>query len=68
MSYYQRLLARDQDEAERLVLEQAKDSPPEAVFDGLLVPALSLAKRDRVTTRARGPSTGPRRSSSCSVT
>jgi predicted PurR-regulated permease PerM len=47
VSYYQRLLARDDDEAEKLVLEQAKDAPPEAVFDGLLIPALSLAKRDR---------------------
>jgi predicted PurR-regulated permease PerM len=46
VSYYQRLLARDRDEAEKLVLERAKDSPPEGVFDGLLVPALNLAKRD----------------------
>jgi predicted PurR-regulated permease PerM len=46
-SYYQRLLARDRDEAESLILGQAKDAPVEAVFDGVLVPALSLAKRDR---------------------
>jgi predicted PurR-regulated permease PerM len=47
VSYYQRLLARDHDEAEKLVLERATGVPPAAVFDGLLVPALGLAKRDR---------------------
>ena len=47
VSYYQRLLARDADEAERLVLERAAGSTPEAVLDGLLIPALGLAKRDR---------------------
>jgi predicted PurR-regulated permease PerM len=47
ISYYQRLLARDQDEATQLVLAQAKSSPPEQVYDELLVPALNYAKRDR---------------------
>jgi predicted PurR-regulated permease PerM len=47
VTYYQRLLARDQDEATQLVLAQAKASSPEQVFDGLLVPALHYAKRDR---------------------
>ena len=47
VSYYQRLLARDADEAEKLVLERAAGASPEAVFDGLLIPALALAKRDR---------------------
>ncbi len=47
VSYYQRLLARDQDEAAQLVLAQAKTSPPEQVYDGLLVPALNYVKQDR---------------------
>ncbi|MBI5091872.1 MAG: AI-2E family transporter [Candidatus Hydrogenedentes bacterium] len=47
VSYYQRLLARDQDEAAQLVLKQVKVSPPEQVYDELLVPALVYTKRDR---------------------
>ena len=47
VSYYQRLLARDQDEATQLVLAQAKTLPPEQVYDELLVPALNYVKRDR---------------------
>jgi hypothetical protein len=47
VSYYQRLLARDQDEATQLVLAQAKTSSLEQVYDGILVPALSYLKRDR---------------------
>jgi hypothetical protein len=47
ISYYQRLLARDQDEATQLVLAQVKTSPPEHVYDELLVPALNYVKRDR---------------------
>ncbi len=47
VSYYQRLLARDQDEAAQLVLAHAKASPPEQVYDELLVPALVYTKRDR---------------------
>lgn len=47
VSFYQRLLARDQDEAAQLVLAQAKVAPIEEVFDGLLVPALNYVKRDR---------------------
>jgi predicted PurR-regulated permease PerM/methylmalonyl-CoA mutase cobalamin-binding subunit len=46
ISYYQRLLARDPDEAEKLVRERAKVAPPEEVFDALLVPALTLMKGD----------------------
>ncbi|MCX5770786.1 MAG: AI-2E family transporter [Candidatus Hydrogenedentes bacterium] len=46
VSYYQRLLARDQDEAAQLVLSQAKASSPEQVYDELLVPALVYTKRD----------------------
>ena len=47
VTYYQRLLARDQDEATQLVLTQAKTFPPEQVYDRLLVPALNYVKQDR---------------------
>lgn len=47
VTYYQRLLARDHDEAAQLVLTQAKSLPPEQVYDELLVPALNYVKRDR---------------------
>jgi predicted PurR-regulated permease PerM len=47
VSYYQRLLARDQDEATQLVLAQAKISGVEEVYDALLVPALNYVKQDR---------------------
>ena len=47
VTFYQRLLARDQDEAAQLVLAQAKASSPEQIYDDFLVPALNCAKRDR---------------------
>jgi predicted PurR-regulated permease PerM len=47
ITFYQRLLARDQDEATQLILTQAKASSPEQVYDDFLVPALNYAKRDR---------------------
>jgi predicted PurR-regulated permease PerM len=47
VSYYQRLLAQDKEEAIDLVLTQAKTWPAERVYDSLLIPALSYAKRDR---------------------
>jgi predicted PurR-regulated permease PerM len=47
VSYYQRLLARDQDEATQLVLTQARTFPPESLYDALLLPALNYVKRDR---------------------
>jgi len=47
VSYYQRLLARDQDEAAQLVLTEARTSSLEQVYDGILVPALNYLKRDR---------------------
>ena len=47
VSFYQRLLARDQDEAMQIVLTQAETQPPEFVYDQFLLPALSFAKRDR---------------------
>ena len=46
VAYYQRLLARDQDEAEELVQAHAKDAPTEQVYDDLLVPSLNYVKRD----------------------
>jgi predicted PurR-regulated permease PerM len=47
VTYYQRLLARDQDDAAQLVLAHAKTLPPEQVYDELLMPALNYVKRDR---------------------
>ncbi|HEV3258358.1 MAG TPA: AI-2E family transporter [Gemmataceae bacterium] len=47
VSYYQRLLARDPDEAALLVEEHLKTQPLETVYDEMLVPALVLARRDR---------------------
>ncbi len=46
-TYYQRLLARDQDEATDVVNMHLRTHPPETVYDAVLVPALVLAKRDR---------------------
>ncbi len=46
-TYYQRLLARDQDEATDVVNAYLQAHPPETVYDDVLVPALVLAKRDR---------------------
>ncbi|MGP0062525.1 MAG: AI-2E family transporter [Isosphaeraceae bacterium] len=49
ISFYQRLLARDQDEAEDLILEHIKGSgSPEEVYDAMLLPALGAIKRNRV--------------------
>jgi predicted PurR-regulated permease PerM len=44
--YYQRLLARDQDEATELVEEYLEKHEPATAYDGLLLPALVEAKRD----------------------
>ncbi len=46
-AYYQRLLAKDRDEALRIVTEHAKEHPLEAVYDHVIVPALRHARRDR---------------------
>ncbi len=45
--YYQRLLAKDPDEAADLVEECLKEQPPDKVFDDVVLPALMLAKRDQ---------------------
>jgi predicted PurR-regulated permease PerM len=47
ISYYQRLLAMDQAEASEIVEEYLKTQPQEQLFDGVLVPALNYARRDR---------------------
>jgi hypothetical protein len=45
--YYQRLLARDRDEAEAVVKEYLAGHPVEDLFDRVLVPALALFGRGR---------------------
>jgi predicted PurR-regulated permease PerM/CheY-like chemotaxis protein len=47
VSFYQRLLARDQDEAEELIEEHLKCASAEGVYDELLVPTLQAAKISR---------------------
>ncbi len=47
ISFYQRLLAGDQDEAAGIVEEHLKTHPVEKIYDEVLVPALNYAKRDR---------------------
>jgi predicted PurR-regulated permease PerM len=47
VAYYQRLLARDQDEATEIVLDAVKESKPNEVYDRLLIPVLNLVRRDR---------------------
>ena len=43
-SFFQRLLARDQDEAEDLIIERLKTEPADSIFDSMLVPALCAAR------------------------
>jgi predicted PurR-regulated permease PerM len=45
-NYYQRLVARDQDEATALVDDYLKEHPLEMAYDDVLIPALNAAKRD----------------------
>src|SRR5207237_2582732 len=45
--YYQRLLARDPDEALDLVGAYLRAHPPEQIYDDVLLPALVLTKHDR---------------------
>jgi uncharacterized membrane protein len=47
-TYYQRLSARDQEEALRIVDDQVKATSPEQVYDALLLPTLVNAGRDRL--------------------
>ncbi len=46
MGIYQRMMLGDDQEATRLILLRLKDSPVGEVFDELLIPTLSHAKRD----------------------
>jgi predicted PurR-regulated permease PerM len=47
IGYYQRLLARDQDEAKQVAADHAQASGQENVYDDVLLPALLLTRRDR---------------------
>jgi hypothetical protein len=47
VSYYQRLLAGDRNEAAQLIAEFGKNSSPVEVFDGVLLPTLLRTRRDR---------------------
>jgi predicted PurR-regulated permease PerM/CheY-like chemotaxis protein len=47
VSYYQRLLARDQDEAVELIDEYLQTQAPETLYDDVLLSALLFAKRDQ---------------------
>jgi len=50
ISYYQRLLAGDQDEAADMI-EQHVRADADSVYDALAVPALNYAERDRIEGR-----------------
>lgn len=47
VSFYQRLLAGDEDEASEIIEQQLQTTSLEQVFDEVLVPSLLLAERDR---------------------
>jgi hypothetical protein len=49
--YYQRLLAHDPGEAAEIIERYAQEYGPEAVHDGLMLPALNYAERDRLEGR-----------------
>jgi len=49
ITYYQRVLADDEQEAAELVGEAAKTGSIEAAFDSILVPAVARARHDRET-------------------
>jgi hypothetical protein len=49
--FYQRLVARDQNEAAELIDSHIKIEPAASVYDALLLPALSYAERDRLEHR-----------------
>jgi hypothetical protein len=51
VSYYQRLLARDQSEALDLIDQYVQSNSPGSVYDALLLPALNYAERDRFEGR-----------------
>ncbi len=47
MKYYQRMLAKDLDEANDVVEQFLKSKPLEALYDEVLIPALTLAEEER---------------------
>ena len=49
--YYQRLLARDLGEAADLIDRYVKTESPLSLYDGLMIPALNYAERDRLEQR-----------------
>jgi predicted PurR-regulated permease PerM len=51
ISYYQRLLAGDQDEAAEIVEEHLENHPFQETCDEVMVPTLNYAKRDRALGR-----------------
>jgi predicted PurR-regulated permease PerM len=51
VSFYQRVLARDQSEAAELMETFVTTEPAETMYDGLLLPALNYARRDRMQER-----------------
>ena len=51
ISYYQRLLAGDQDEAAEIVEEHLENHPFEETCDEVMVPTLNYAKRERALGR-----------------
>jgi hypothetical protein len=51
VAFYQRLAARDHDEAAEIVEKELATRPPEEVFDEMLVPVLATARRDAAEGR-----------------
>ncbi len=51
VSYYERLLAMDEDGAAEVIETYLKDKPLADVYDSVLIPALGLAERDRHQNR-----------------
>jgi predicted PurR-regulated permease PerM len=48
LKFYQRLLARDPDEATELAEEYLEDEPLDKLYDAVVMPALALAEQDRL--------------------
>ncbi|MCE9561809.1 MAG: AI-2E family transporter [Planctomycetes bacterium] len=46
VAFYQRLTARDQDEAAEIALKVANESGPDEAFEKVVIPALCMARRD----------------------
>jgi len=54
VSYYQRLLARDQGEAAEIIQRHVASEAAESVYDAVMLPALTYAERDRFEGRLSG--------------